>query len=413
VPEKSRSSAQMYRPRALVMVGSAAVLGFGMLTGAATALAAPTQDAVDAIHDRYEAFTSQNSFLGTPVGAPVDVVGGARQDYTGGAIYYSQKSGAHVMYGEILKKYQNLGGPDSGIGFPTNDEADSGDSAGRFNDFSQPGGAAIYWNPNTGAWVIRGRVLDAWRASGGVKGPFSYPGADQTEVNGLSTATFVGPQGTEITWSDAAGLATLPPALAATIPGFTAGSTPTSAAPTTTAEGTTSVATPETTVTAPTVDTPKSSFNWWPVIIGLAILGLLAWLFRALSQRRKVAAPVVRAPEVARPVAPKPPPVVPPPAPRVQAPPPPPPPPAPKPVPKVQAPPPPPPAPKPVVPPPAPKAEPVAPLVDIPEPKAAPMVVNYDDDTAHLGRPLEVTYENNAVGDDQQSRADKSDSVPD
>ena len=47
--------------------------------------------------------------LGEPSGAAVDVPGGALQEYAGGAIYYSQDSGAKIMYGEILEEVPGAG----------------------------------------------------------------------------------------------------------------------------------------------------------------------------------------------------------------------------------------------------------------------------------------------------------------
>ena len=215
------------RSRVLTAIGSVAFVSMSLLVGTPTAVATPSSDAVNAIQDRYTTFGGTTSLLGTPTGDPVDVEGGARQDYTGGAIFYSPDSGAHVMYGAILDKFSALGGPDgSGLGFPTNDESDGGDGVGRVNDFNQPGGASIFWNPATGAWVISGKVLEAWRGSGGAKGPFGYPTGDVTEVNGVSSARFAGPEGTEIRWSDKIGLATVPPALAASIPALSPEPTP-------------------------------------------------------------------------------------------------------------------------------------------------------------------------------------------
>ncbi len=201
------------------------------------------------------------------------------------------------MYGEILKKYRALGGPGE-IGFPSNDESDTGDGAGKFNNFSEAGGAAIYWSPVSGAWLLKGKVLDAWRASGDIRGPFGYPAADTTVANGVDSASFVGPEGTQIQWSPSGGLATVPPALAASIPGFSA------SAPT--AEGTASVSIPAPTVGAPSVSTPSadtSSNNnwlWWLLVpLGLALLGGLLWL---LSRgRRTVPAANLQSPDLVRP----------------------------------------------------------------------------------------------------------------
>ena len=384
--------------RVPLALGGMFIVASSALLSAPLVSAAPSSDAVSTINDRYSTFGGESSLLGSPVGEAVDVPGGAERDYQGGAIFYSKDTGAHVMYGVILDRYKALGGPGtSGLGFPTNDETGTGDSAGRFNDFSAPEGAAIYWNPQWGASVIKGRVLEAWRQSGAVTGPFGYPSADTSIADGVQTGKFVGPEGTEIQWSQAAGLVTIPAALATKIPGF--GST----APT--AEGTTSMSKPTTSVTAdPGVK--KKGFNWLWLLLGIPLIAGLGWLLR----RKPAEVVPVRVAERAPVVKPTPPPA-PRPAPVVKAPPPPP---APRPAPVVKAPPPP--APKPVTPPPAPR-----PLLSEP-PKATihteatdhdlSTVVRYEESSAAT-EAVQVTYENNAVGDQHSSVADKSDSVPD
>jgi hypothetical protein len=270
-------------------IGCAAALGVALVIGAPTAVASPSPGAVKAINDRYVDFGGPGSLLGPPSGNAFDVAGGAEQDYQGGVIYYSPNTGAKVMHGQILEKYQSLGGPTSNLGFPLNDETDAGDHVGRFNDFAQPGGASIYWNPTSGAWVDGGKVLTAWRASGGVHGPFGYPSADMTVADGVSTGRFVGPAGTEIRWSDGAGLATVPAALAASIPGFGA------AAPS--VEGTVSVPTPR--VSAPSANTStRNNTKWWGLLAGLAAATAAAGLLGLLWRRRRSD---VKAPSLTRP----------------------------------------------------------------------------------------------------------------
>ena len=388
--------------RASLALGGMFIVTSSLLVGAPIVSAAPSTEAVDTINDRYATFGGESSLLGAPLGEAVDVAGGAERDYTGGTIFYSKDTGAHVMYGEILKRYEALGGPDSGLGFPKNDETGVGDGVGRFNDFSAPEGAAIYWSPQWGATVIKGKVLEAWRQSGAVTGPFGYPSADTSVTDDMQTGKFVGPEGTEIQWSKAAGLVTIPAALAAKIPGFGAN------APT--AEGTTSVkAAPGKTITT---ETEKKGFNFLWLLLALPLIAGLGWLLR---KRPQEAAPV-RVAERAPVVKPTPPPPPARPAPVAKAPAPKPPaprPPAPAPVTKVT----PPPAPKPVTPPPAPR-----PLLSEP-PKATIRTETTDDDVTTVVRYEEsstaaetsarVTYENNALGDDQESVADKSDSVPD
>ena len=450
--------------RGAVALGGLLITASAVLMNAPAVYAAPTTDAVNAINDRYAAFGGATSLLGAPIGDAIDAPGGAERDYEGGAIFYSQDTGAHVMYGAILDRYQALGGPGSELGYPTNDESDTGDGTGRFNDFTTPGGASMYWTPQWGASVIKGRVLDAWRESGGIAGPFGYPSADTSVLDGVQTGKFVGPDGTEIQWSEGAGLVTVPAALAATIPGFSA-TTPTADGPT--AEGTTSVTTPSlapaTTTTSPKGTPSATNTKWWWIPVGLAALALITGLLRLMTRKPAVSEPVKvaaqRAPETTRPVrqfepvTPPPPPVRPitpaptlqppaptlrppappappvqrPPAPPVPRPPAPPAPPAPaKVIPLVKTPPP---APRPPAPPapPAPKPVPVADTVAIrpllSEPPKATIhtgsveqevsaVIKYESSTPADTR-IQVTYENNAVGDNQESVADKSDTVPD
>ena len=87
--------------------------------------------------------------LGFPTTDEVYVAGGARNTFTGGSVLWSGRTGAHVVIGGILAKYDSIGGPASDLGFPTSDE------------FAVPGGARsnferthyILWTPSTGAVV--------------------------------------------------------------------------------------------------------------------------------------------------------------------------------------------------------------------------------------------------------------------
>ena len=246
-----------HRRGASLAVGGMFVVASTLLVGAPLASATPSSDAVNAIDAHYTEFGGASSPLGAPTGEAVDIAGGVEKDYAEGAIFYSKETGAKAMYGEIFKKYQALGGPAGDLGFPTNDESDTGDGVGRFNEFSEKDGtkAAIYWGPETGAWVIKGKVLEAWRGAGGIKSAFGYPTADMTDVDGTMTSTFVGPDGTQIQWSKAAGLVTIPAALAGKIPGF--------GTSTTTSGVTTSMSKPS--MTAP--EAPAGEEGWLQVVV--------------------------------------------------------------------------------------------------------------------------------------------------
>lgn len=194
------------------------ILSAGLLLTAPLAGAAPSADAVDAIDAHYEELGSARSALGSPVSDIYEVPGGAERDYEGGSIYFSTTTGANALYGPVLDRYQALGGPGGELGFPVTDEVDAGNGVAHVADFSRPGGAAIYWSPQWGAVVISGPVLQTYRDAGGAIGPFSYPSADTTTVDGVQTGTFIGPRGTRIAWSAASGVSTVPATLAATLP---------------------------------------------------------------------------------------------------------------------------------------------------------------------------------------------------
>ena len=412
---------------ASLAIGGMFVVASTMLVGTPTAGAAPSTEAVKAIDDHYP---SVSNVLGQASGEATDIAGGAEKDYTEGAIFYSKETGAKAMYGEIFKKYQAVGGP-AELGFPKNDESDTGDGVGRFNEFAGKDGEtnAIFWGPSTGAWVMRGKVYDAWKASGGITGPFGYPKDDTMTMGDTITSNFAGPDGTQISWSKAAGLVTLPAALAGKInlPSMSGAASAVSSVATSVSKS----------VTAGTTVEKKGGFKWWWLLpLLLLLIPFLLKLFRK-SEPEPVRV-TTRAPEVKKVVTTPPPPpvkkvVAPPPPPRPA--PKPPVPPAPKPVVKT----PPPPAPKPVTPPPPPrpvvheapklvervehKVEHVVEKVErvVEAPRAAIHEAHIEHETSPVIRyethtpaetSIQVTYENNAV-DGRESRADKSDLTPD
>ena len=89
------------------------------------------------------------------------------------------------MYGAILDKFNTLGGPDgSGLGFPTNDEGDTGDGVRSSQRLHQ-----TRW----GVHLVESRhgcVGDQRQGAGSLEeqrwrqGPFGYPTSDIADVNG-------------------------------------------------------------------------------------------------------------------------------------------------------------------------------------------------------------------------------------
>jgi hypothetical protein len=163
------------------------------------------QQTTSPIVSRYLDLGGAASFLGNPVGAETAVAGGTVQNYEHGALYNSSGSGTHYVLAAILGRYQQIGGP-AAIGFPTTDETGTPDGVGRYNHFSLASGASIYWTPNTGAHAVLGAIRGKW-ASLGWETNLGYPTTDETSTpDGVARYNdFSRPDGASIYWTGAAG----------------------------------------------------------------------------------------------------------------------------------------------------------------------------------------------------------------
>jgi beta-N-acetylhexosaminidase len=162
-------------------------------------------DAAGAIEEHYLQLGGGASFLGAAVGPLGSVAGGAEQDYEGGAIFWSAATGAWSVRGAILQHYRALGGPAGVLGFPVTDETTTPDGVGRYDHFAGSGGASIYWTPSTGAWSVQGAIRAHWAALGWELGPLGYPTSDETGVpDGIGRfTTFGGSGGSAVYWTSA------------------------------------------------------------------------------------------------------------------------------------------------------------------------------------------------------------------
>ncbi|HZA10430.1 hypothetical protein [Mycobacterium sp.] len=116
---------------------------------------------------------------------------GVGQNFAGGKIFYSPAAGAHVVTGQVLAKYESVGGPQGDLGFPASSETDGGlASASRVSTFDAPDKPVIFWTPDYGAVIVRGAMNAAWTKLGGATGPLGAPVADQTENGSVITQKF-------------------------------------------------------------------------------------------------------------------------------------------------------------------------------------------------------------------------------
>lgn len=115
------------------------------------------------------------------------VRGGFRQRFERCDLYALPGGGVHDLGGELRRKYDAWGGPDSRLGLPLTGARTCPDGVGRVTRFA--GDTRLFWHPRTGPMVVYGSVLAHWERTGGERGPLGYPtsdtltlgpGADQT-----------------------------------------------------------------------------------------------------------------------------------------------------------------------------------------------------------------------------------------
>ncbi|GGS39528.1 LGFP repeat-containing protein [Deinococcus knuensis] len=116
------------------------------------------------------------AFTGAPTGPCEAVRGGHRRRYERCDLYFSPATGAHEVHGDIRRKYDARGGPDSDLALPVTDQTPTQDGQGHFNHFQ--GNGSVYWHPRTGPMVIGGPTRALWAASGWERGPYGYPTSD-------------------------------------------------------------------------------------------------------------------------------------------------------------------------------------------------------------------------------------------
>ncbi|MEV6830893.1 PQQ-dependent sugar dehydrogenase [Amycolatopsis sp. NPDC051102] len=106
-----------------------------------------------------------------------------------GSIYFTSATGAHAIYGEIRKKWAALDF-ERGLGYPATDELGTPDGRGRYNHFSI--GGSIYYTTATGAHMVKGEIRKRWAALGWEYSYLHYPRSDEYVTNGVYRSDFEG-----------------------------------------------------------------------------------------------------------------------------------------------------------------------------------------------------------------------------
>lgn len=112
-------------------------------------------------------------------GEPVEKSVGSIWTFAGAAIVYNRKrKAAFEIHGAIYQKWREAGGTNFGV--PNTDELPTPDGVGRFNHFNEDT-ASIYWTPSTGAHTIYGDIRRRWSELGWETGYLGYPISDEVE----------------------------------------------------------------------------------------------------------------------------------------------------------------------------------------------------------------------------------------
>ena len=151
-------------------------------------------DPIAAINAARRAAGGARGPLGEAEGDPYEIGSdGMGQNFVNGAIFYSPDTGANVVTGQVLVKYQSVGGPEGDLGFPITSEEDGGLApASRISSFAAEDKPVIFWTPDHGAVIVRGAMNAAWQKLGGATGELGAPVADQTQNGDVITQRFNG-----------------------------------------------------------------------------------------------------------------------------------------------------------------------------------------------------------------------------
>src|SRR6266545_3143138 len=93
------------------------------------------------------------------------------QHFERGWVYWSPKTGAHMVTQYIFSKWGEYQWEQGFLGFPKSDETITMDRHGRYNHFE---GGSIYYTPRGGIFEVHGAIRDKWVEFGSEKGFLGY-----------------------------------------------------------------------------------------------------------------------------------------------------------------------------------------------------------------------------------------------
>jgi uncharacterized protein with LGFP repeats len=96
---------------------------------------------------------------------------GAAQRFAHGRIYWSPRTPARELYGDILTRYRKLHGPGSRLGYPVSNTRKAS-HGGHLTVFQR---GKIFWSPPFGAREVHGKILAKYEHLGQAAGRLGFP----------------------------------------------------------------------------------------------------------------------------------------------------------------------------------------------------------------------------------------------
>jgi hypothetical protein len=127
-----------------------------------------------ALREKYDRLGGEAVFGPWPVGG----LRAKKWDFGGHSLVYNaERDEAFHIMGAIHERWKALGGK----WIPETDETATPDGTGRYNHFQ--GGASIYWHPDTAAWGIWGDIRKRWAELGWERSYLGYPTSDEGDID--------------------------------------------------------------------------------------------------------------------------------------------------------------------------------------------------------------------------------------
>ena len=154
------------------------------------------------VQNAWKRYSYERGRLGYPTGeefALKDAAGAVAQHFQGGTVVWSSATAGRPLVGAVGRKWKALGWERSQLRLPRTDEKCTLTRGGCYQQFQ---GGSIHWTAKTGAHETRGAIQRAWGTQKWENGRLGYPTTDEFKSGSTIRQNF---EGGYITWSSTDG----------------------------------------------------------------------------------------------------------------------------------------------------------------------------------------------------------------